>query len=327
MIVASAVPVAVLVCWVALDPRGRELGEPVLRSAAVAGLVALALATALSAWFARRLTRPVAECVRGALDIARGRFGRQVPVTVRNEVGELAYTFNHMSRELESYDRENRRLITALEAGYLATLRSLASAIDAKDPSTHGHSQRVAELAIATGRELGLSEDELKPLAYGGLLHDVGKIGVAETILHKSGRLEDDEREQMQAHPSIGAEILRGVEFLREAAPAVRNHHERWDGTGYPDGLTGEAIPLVARIVNAADTFDACTSPRPYQPAMTLEEAIAVLHRLRGSQIDPAVCDALVRVLRRDDGPAADDRGPADADDAPRAMAAGMRAR
>jgi putative nucleotidyltransferase with HDIG domain len=306
MIVASAVPVAVLACWVVLESRQQELGAPVLRSAAVAGVVALGLATALSAWFARRLTRPVAECVRGALDIARGHFGRQVPVTVRNEVGELAYTFNHMSRELESYDRENRRLIAALESGYLATLRSLASAIDAKDPSTHGHSQRVAELAIATGRELGLAEDDLKKLAYGGLLHDVGKIGVAETILHKAGRLAEDELEQMRAHPSIGAEILRGVEFLRSAAPAVRNHHERWDGTGYPDRLSGEAIPLVARIVNAADTFDACTSPRPYQPAMTLAEAIDVLLRLRGSQIDPAVCDALVRVLRREGSSGAD---------------------
>ncbi len=275
-----------------------------LRSALAAGLFALVVAVALSAWFARSLARPVAECVRGALDIARGRFGRQVPVVVKNEVGELAYTFNHMSRELESYDRENRRLIAALEAGYLATLRSLASAIDAKDPSTRGHSQRVSELAVAIGQELALQDGELKALAYGGLLHDVGKIGIPEAILHKSSALAEDEMEQMKAHPAIGAEILRGVDFLRSALPAVRSHHERWDGTGYPDRLAGEEIPLVARIVNAADTLDACTSVRPYQPVMAVEEALSVLLRLSGKQIDPAVCDAVVRVARRRAGSA-----------------------
>ena len=270
-----------------------------LRSALVASLLALVVAVALSAWFARSLARPVAECVRGALDIARGRFGRQVPVTVKNEIGELAYTFNHMSRELESYDRENRRLIAALEAGYLATLRSLTSAIDAKDPSTRGHSQRVSELAVAIGQELGVKDGDLKALAYGGLLHDVGKIGIPEAILHKSAALARDEMELMKAHPTIGAEILRGVDFLHTALPAVRNHHERWDGKGYPDGQAGEDIPLVARIVNAADTLDACTSVRSYQPVMAVEEAISVLLRLRGNQIDPTVCDALVRVARR----------------------------
>jgi putative nucleotidyltransferase with HDIG domain len=300
MLLAAVVPGATF-AWVLLRGLG-PAGLPAApwRPAAAAAAVGLALAVALSAWFARRLARPVAQCVHGALEIARGRFGQQVPVTVRNEVGELAYTFNHMSRELESYDRENRALIAALEAGYLATLRSLASAIDAKDPSTHGHSQRVAELAVRVGRELALPEPDLKALAYGGLLHDVGKIGVPEAILHKSDRLSPAELEQMRAHPVIGAEILRGIAFLERAAPAVRSHHERWDGTGYPDRLAGEAIPLVARIVNAADTFDACTSLRSYQAPLTAEEALAVALRLRGSQIDPAVCDALVRVVRRE---------------------------
>jgi putative nucleotidyltransferase with HDIG domain len=294
MLVASAVPAAVL-GWLLLRQAHAEVDG---RAVAAAAIVALTLAVGLSAWFARRLARPVAECVRGALDIARGRFGRQVPITVRNEVGELAYTFNHMSRELESYDRENRRLIAALEQGYLDTIRSLASAIDAKDRSTRGHSQRVAALGVAIGRELGLGEAELKPLAYGGLLHDVGKIGVPESILHKADALEPSEMAEMRAHPAIGAEILRGVEFLSAAAAAVRAHHERWDGTGYPDGLAGEAIPLIARIVNAADTYDACTSRRPYQRTMDAEEALAVVLALRGTQIDPRVADALVRVVR-----------------------------
>ena len=268
LMLAAAVVPSVVLGFVLL----REAHATVsLRAAALAGAATLGVALPLSAWFARRLARPVLECVRGALDIARGRFGRQVTVTVRNEIGELAYTFNHMSRQLESYDRENRALIAALEAGYLATLRSLVSAIDAKDPSTRGHSDRVAELAVAVGRELGVDDVELKALAYGGLLHDVGKIGIPEALLHKAAGL----------------------------APAVRSHHERWDGTGYPDRLAGEAIPLVARVVNAADTFDACTSVRPYQEAIPAEAALDVLQRLRGTQIDPTVCDALVRVMRR----------------------------
>ena len=294
MLLAGAVPSLVL-GWILI----RVAADVELHSVLAPVLLAVVLAVAVSAWFARRLSRPVKDCVLGALDIARGRFGRQVPVTVKNEVGELAYTFNHMSRELESYDRENRQLIAALEAGYLATLRSLASAIDAKDPSTRGHSQRVSELAVTIGRELALDEGQLKTLAYGGLLHDIGKIGIPETILHKSTALAQDEMEQMRAHPAIGAEILRGVDFLRNALPAVRSHHERWDGSGYPDRLAGEAIPLVARIVNAADTFDACTSPRPYQPVMSVEDALAVVRKLRGTQIDPAVCDALLRVAQR----------------------------
>jgi len=295
MLVAAAVPAAVLAVLLLHEAHATVSW----RAAALAGLTALGVALPLSAWLAGRISRPVSECVRGALDIARGHFGRQVAVAVRNEVGELAYTFNHMSRELASYDRENRRLIAALEDGYLATLRSLASAIDAKDPSTRGHSERVAELAVAVGEELGLDEPARKALAYGGLLHDVGKIGISEAILHKAAALAPDELQQMRSHPVIGAEILRGVAFLEAAAPAVRSHHERWDGAGYPDGLTGEAIPMVARIVNAVDTFDASTTDRPYQPVLALEEAVAVLVRLRGTQIDPAVGDALVRVLRR----------------------------
>ena len=293
VLLASIVPAAVLAAALLHG------GAPSPRALAVHGALALVAALALSAWCARRIARPLSACVRGVLEIARGRFGRELPLGARNEVGDLSYAFNHMSRELASYDRENRRLISELEAGYLSTLRSLVSAIDAKDPSTSGHSQRVSELAAGIGRELGLSPDALQALAWGGLLHDIGKIGVAEHILNKSGALSGPELERMRAHPVIGAEILRGVEFLKAAAPAVRHHHERWDGTGYPDRLAGADIPFVARVVNAADTFDACTSVRPYQPPLTLERTLEVVLALRGKQIDPDVCDALIRMARR----------------------------
>ena len=292
-LVASTVPAAVLgllLLWV---------DQAQLRSVLLSAAAGLLAALLLSAWFARGLSRDVSRVVVGALEIARGRFGRQVPVTSRNEIGELAYTFNHMSRELASYDQENRRLIAALEAGYLATIRALTSAIDAKDPYTRGHSQRVGHWSLEIGRELRLPEGELQALEYGGLLHDVGKIGVTEPILRKASPLTPEEMAVMREHPAIGGEILKDVEFLREAARAVRSHHERWDGSGYPEGLAGEEIPLVARIVNAADTWDACRSQRPYQAAMGVAEALAVMARLRGTQLDPAVHDALVQVVRR----------------------------
>jgi len=293
VLLASAAPTAVVAALVlrrhgALDTAA-GLG--------VAGSVALAIV--LSSFVARSVTRPIAEVVRGALDIARGRFGRQVGVRTGNEIGDLAYAFNHMSRELASYDGENRRLISALERGYLDTIRSLAAAVDAKDPYTRGHAERVAALAVEIGQELGLAEGALKALEYAGILHDIGKIGIPDAILAKRAALGPEEMALVRDHPRIGAEIVAGVEFLERAIPAIRSHHERWDGTGYPDRLAGEAIPLVARIVNIADTWDACTSRRPYQEPIPSDVVVAILEGLKGAQTDPAVHDALLRTLQR----------------------------
>jgi HD-GYP domain-containing protein (c-di-GMP phosphodiesterase class II) len=290
---ASALPI-VLLGWMLVQARGG-----LDTSATVAVLVCLLLAGSAAALLSRSVTLPIAECVRGALEIARGRFGREVSVKARNEIGDLAYTFNHMSRELASYDAENKRLIQALEQGYLDTIRSLASAIDAKDPYTRGHSHRVAALAVEIGHQMELTPHQLQSLEYGGVLHDIGKIGMPDAILAKATTLTDDERDLAREHPRIGSEIVAGVSFLADAAPAIRSHHERWDGKGYPDRLGGDAIPLVARIVNAADTWDACTSNRPYQKAYTVDEALDIMTALRGTQLDPAVHDALVAVIRQ----------------------------
>ncbi len=295
-LLAMAMPAAPLLVLV-LRSRG---AAPAATLALVAASVSVAVL--IAALVVRSLIGPLEACVRGAIEIARGRFGRQVEVRARNEIGDLAYAFNHMSRELARYDEDNRRLIAALERGYVDTLRALAGAIDAKDPYTRGHSDRVAALAVEIGREMGLDVALLKALEYAGLLHDIGKIGVPESVLRKATPLGDEEIEAMRAHPPAGAEIVKGIEFLRDATPAIRSHHERWDGGGYPDQLAGEAIPLVARIVNAADTWDACTSDRPYQTAVPAGDALAILAGLRGAQIDPNVHDALRRVVLRRHG-------------------------
>lgn len=293
VVLAAAVPAVLLAGWLARERGGLD------GAAAAAVGVTLVLAIVLAALVTRSVTRPIGEVVRGALDIARGRFGRQVPVSAGNEIGDLAYTFNYMSRELAAYDGENRRLIEALERGYLDTIRSLAAAVDAKDPYTAGHAGRVAALAVEIGREMGLSAETLQALEYGGILHDIGKIGIPDAILAKRAPLTPEEMDRVRAHPSIGAEIVAGVDFLRGAVPVIRSHHERWDGTGYPEGLAGEAIPLVARIVNVVDTWDACTSRRPYQEAIPADVVVAILEGLKGAQTDPSVHDALLAVLRR----------------------------
>ncbi len=293
VLLASAAPTAVAGALLV-----REHGALDAKDALALG-GSLALALLLAGAVARNVTRPIGELVKGVLDVARGRFGREVRVSSRNELGDLAYTFNHMSRELQSYDRENRRLIAALQAGYLDTIRSLAAAVDAKDPYTRGHAQRVSALAVEIGRELGLDDAQLQALEYGGILHDIGKIGIPDAILAKRGSLTAKEMDVVRAHPVVGAEIVAGVEFLKDALPAIRHHHERWDGGGYPAGLEGEAIPLVARIVNIADTWDACTSRRPYQDALPAELVEAILDGLKGAQTDPRVHDALVAVLQR----------------------------
>ena len=293
VLLAALAPLALLA--LVLRASGVEVSAPTL----TAGLSAVLLALVISLVMARRVTTPLDELVRGALDIARGRFGRQVVHAGRTELSDLAYTFNFMSRQLERYDGDNTRLFAALERAYLETIRALASAIDAKDPYTRGHSERVAKLAVEIGRELGLDAAELRVLEVSGILHDIGKIGIPEQVLQKPALLTPEEFSVVRSHAAIGAEIVEGVEFLQSARPAIRHHHERWDGKGYPDGLAGEAIPLIARIVHAADTWDACTSERPYHRARSATEVFSIMAQLRGAQLDPNVHDAARRVLMR----------------------------
>jgi HD-GYP domain-containing protein (c-di-GMP phosphodiesterase class II) len=291
MIVACALPLG-LQAYLAITT-----GSPGLQTLGVGG--ALLLAVGLAAVFTRSITRPLRELTRGALEIAGGKLGAVVRVKASNELGKLAEVFNYMSQQLLAYDSETRGLYRNLETGYLETMLVLANAIDSKDSLTHGHSQRVGELAAAIGREMGLPEVEQRYLLYGGLLHDLGKIGIVDPILQKRSALTDQEMGEVKAHPVIGTSIIGGVGFLRPVLPAVRSHHERWDGAGYPDGLRGEEIPLLARIVAAADIWDACTSSRPYQEPMPREKALETIRKISGQQLDPKVADVLERVVSR----------------------------
>lgn len=180
---------------------------------------------------------------------------------------------------------------------YRSTIEALAHAIDAKDQVTHGHIRRVQTASLQVARALGCSDErEIHAIEAASLLHDLGKLAIPEHILNKPGRLTPAEYETMKTHAQIGAEILAGVDFPYPVVPIVRHHHENWDGTGYPDRLAGEEIPLGARILQVVDCFDALTSHRPYRRALSSSEAIAILRERRGTMYDPAVVDAFVRI-------------------------------
>ncbi|HWM91200.1 MAG TPA: HD domain-containing phosphohydrolase [Thermoanaerobaculia bacterium] len=205
----------------------------------------------------------------------------------------------------------NRRLLdrvraheAQLERDFERTVASLAAAIEAKDPTTEGHVQRVAHLSVLVGRKLGYDERRLRLLRYGAMLHDVGKIGVPEAILNKPGGLTPDEKEMMEQHVEIGLRIIRGVDALREVDPLIRYHQERWDGARagvkYPGyfGLCGEEIPEGARILSVVDAFDAITHDRPYRPGNSVEVALDELRREAGRQFDPRLVEVLAEVLK-----------------------------
>jgi putative nucleotidyltransferase with HDIG domain len=182
-----------------------------------------------------------------------------------------------------------------------AASRALLATIKAYDAYTGGHSERVAHYAGAIGERLGLDLDHVDIVRKAGYVHDIGKICLPERILNKPGPLSADERELIQKHPAMGARILTGRRGMEAVVPAVLHHHERWDGAGYPSGLSGEAIPLNARIVFVSDAFDAMTSNRPYGRVLTTDEAVRELQRYSGSDFDPAVVNALVEARERGD--------------------------
>jgi putative nucleotidyltransferase with HDIG domain len=207
-----------------------------------------------------------------------------------------------LSRQNDALEERSRELAESsqlVEENLLQTIETLNAAVEARDPYTAGHSQRVRRVALAIGRELALSAPELGTLGTAALFHDIGKIGIPDSVLTKTGPLEPGEAAIMREHVTRGAEIVAKVSSFQDAVPAVRHHHERWDGLGYPDGLRSEQIPLEAAIVGLADAWDAMTTDRPYARGLSLNEAMLQIRSGRGKQFCPTVVDAFWNVARR----------------------------
>ena len=265
------------------------------------GSIALGLAVIVGILFASGIAKPVRLLAERTREIATGNYQQRVEVKAHNEIGELADNFNVMSSAIEQAVEQLRKAASENNLLFINSVRMLAAAIDAKDPYTRGHSERVARYSIAIGKNLSLPEKEMRNLRISALLHDVGKIGIDDRILRKPGALNDEEFELMKQHPAKGAAIMGGVAQLIDIIPGMKYHHEKWSGGGYPEGLLADQIPMQARIVAIADTFDAMTTNRPYQKAMEIGYVVEKIKSFAGARFDPKVVDAFAQAVKRGD--------------------------
>jgi HD-GYP domain-containing protein (c-di-GMP phosphodiesterase class II) len=257
-------------------------------------MVAALLTLVIGFFFAKKLTQPVQELAIGAHRIASGDFSQRINVRSRTELGHLGDSFNLMTDQLEHYITDLQQSAAENRELFLGTVKGLAAAIDGKDPYTRGHSERVSRMSVAIAQRLGLSDDECEKIRISALLHDVGKIAIDDNILKKPSALTDDEFVIMKQHPQKGYKIMSQIRAMKEFLPGMYMHHEMVNGQGYPQGLKGDEIPLMAKIVAVADTFDAMTTDRPYQQAMKFEDAIMRIQSFVGTRYDPGVVSAFV---------------------------------
>jgi HD-GYP domain-containing protein (c-di-GMP phosphodiesterase class II) len=269
------------------------------RTARLLAILAVLLSIGVSIFAARRITNPLHVLTQSSRALAKGDFSQRVHLWSRTEIGELAQTFNTMSEELERFVEDLKRAADENRALFMGSIQMLAGAVDEKDPYTRGHSDRVTRYSLMIAKEMNLPSAFMEILQISAQLHDVGKIGIEDHILKKPGALTEEEFEVMKTHTTKGANILRPVTQLAEMLPGIELHHEALDGRGYPYGLKGDQIPLLARVIAVADTFDALTTNRPYQQAHTPDQALQIIKTLAGKRLDPAAVDALLSVYER----------------------------
>jgi putative two-component system response regulator len=201
----------------------------------------------------------------------------------------------NLEKLVEERTAKLQQAYRTLKKAHLDSVKVLSEAIDAKDPYTRGHSERVARMGLRIANYLGFAEERLEVLEYGALLHDIGKIGIKDEVLQKPGALSTEEYQYIQEHPLIGAKIVEGIDFFKDKIPMIRHHHEHFDGSGYPDGLIGESIPLEARIITIPDVFDAMASLRPHRKALPLQDILIELEKDKGRQFDPKILEIFLR--------------------------------
>ncbi|MBI4690760.1 MAG: GAF domain-containing protein [Nitrospirae bacterium] len=295
---------------VALGDKGEELKE-----------IRLKKGEGIAGWVAENGEPVIIQDVQSDTRFFKGADDRSkfltrdmicVPVKTKDKVLGVLQAINKQSDRFDDEDMailsalanqvavaiENANLYRELKDAFYGTAEALAETIEKRDPYTGGHTKRVMNYSLVIGRAMGLVRTELETLKLSAILHDIGKIGVRDNVLLKEGRLEPAELELMNMHPRYGSDILSHVKQLKDVIPGMRGHHEKYDGTGYPDGLKNNEIPLTARIIAVADTFDAMTTDRPYRKALNAEAAFDELRRYAGKQFDPMVVDAFFKAWK-----------------------------
>lgn len=260
--------------------------------------IVVLLAVLFGYFFAVGISEPIRGLAASTRAISRGEFHQRTPVRGAAEISELAENFNLMASDIEEYIERLKEAAEENRELFIGSIRMVAAAIDEKDPYTRGHSGRVAKYSSMIAQELKLTPEDLDKLRISALLHDVGKIGVDDRVLKKPGSLTPEEFDIMKTHTTKGANIMRPVSQLKDMLPGIELHHEHMDGRGYPYGLSGPQIPLMARIIAVADTLDAMTTNRPYQSAMDLEYALGRIKALAGSKFDQTIVNALESAVK-----------------------------
>jgi putative nucleotidyltransferase with HDIG domain len=316
-VLASIAPVG-RPAWAVLLERDRDAAfasvDRMIRDTVLWSAAALLGALLLGLFSARRLSRPISQLAESTRAVSEGQYGTRVEVTGTAEIADLSENFNRMSESISTAVENLKRAARENHELFINSIRALAAAIDAKDPYTRGHSERVARYSSLVAKEMGLPIEDVRRVRLSALLHDVGKIGIDDRIIRKPTALTEEEFEIMKTHPAKGAAIMEAIPQLHDVIPGMKHHHERWEGGGYPDGLSGEEIPLQARIVSVADTFDAMTTTRPYQRAMDLRFVFQRLRDLAGNRFDPVVVDALIQSYEKGElVPIAREEAPAEA--------------
>ncbi len=246
------------------------------------------------------LTRPIHELSDGVKELKEGKRRRLLNIYSKDELGRLTESFNEMGEQITDQKQRLNEAALELEESYVSTVRVMAATIDARDPYTHGHSSRVANLALEIAKSLDMDKEEMEDLEVTCLFHDIGKIKISDAILQKKRKLTASEYQEMKRHVEYGVDILAKAPSLYKYISAVRHHHERYDGRGYPDGLEKEQIPLFSAIIAIADAYDAMTSSRPYRKALQYNTSIKRITEFSGQQFDPELVQIFLRIMESD---------------------------
>lgn len=288
--------------WVVLSqiPKSEAYGgiPSIIWKAALLTAGVLLFSLAITLYLSHRMVQPLRRLAESVRQVSDGNYEAAILIEDTSEIGAMAESFREMTRQVRENLSNMKLAVEDSKQLFTGTVRAFANAIDGKDPYTRGHTERVSRFSVEIAKIMELSEAELETIKIGGLLHDIGKISIDDKILKKPSVLTDDEYQIMKTHPARGYEMMKQIPQLKDIIPGMYSHHEQLDGKGYPQGLKGDEIPMIARIIMVADCFDAMTTKRPYQDPAPTDYVLGIIRSLSGKKYDERVVEALVRGVK-----------------------------